>query len=110
MTGSGLRLSLLEIRRVGDDHVLVDAQRDVAVDLDQKRRLLHLLDRAVDAAGGDDLVALFQPIFTVTIWSIDLQTVSNLSLISSFLNRTVSIPHARSSLFRSSSYSTPACV
>ena len=39
-----------------------DAQRYVAVHFDQQGGLLDLLYRAVDTAGGDDLVALFQPV------------------------------------------------
>ena len=55
-------LLALEVRIVGHDHVLVDAQRHVAVHLDQQGGLLDLLHRAVDASGRDDLVALFQPV------------------------------------------------
>ena len=50
----------LQIGRIGHDHVLVDTQRHVAVDLDQQRALLDLLDRTVNTAGGNDLVAFFE--------------------------------------------------
>jgi len=43
----------LQIGRIGHDHVLVDTQRHVAVDLDQQRALLDLLDRTVNTAGGN---------------------------------------------------------
>lgn len=54
------RLLLLQTRRIGYNHVLVDAQRHVAVHLQEERRLLDLLDRGVDTAGGDHLVALLE--------------------------------------------------
>ena len=37
-----------------------DAQRDIAVHLDQQGRLLDLFYRTVNAAGGNDLVTFFQ--------------------------------------------------
>ena len=55
-------LLALEVRIVGYDHVFVDAQRHIAVDLDQQGGLLDLLHDAVDAAGGDDFVAFFQTV------------------------------------------------
>ena len=58
----GLSLLTLEVRIVGYDHVFVDAQRHIAVDLDQQGGLLDLLHDAVDAAGGDDFVAFFQTV------------------------------------------------
>ena len=58
-TGGSLAL---ELATVGNDHVLVDAQRDVAVHLDEQRRLLDLLDRTVDDAGGGDPFPLLCPL------------------------------------------------
>ena len=58
--GVDCRLLLLQTRRIGYNHVLVDAQRYIAVYLDQQGRILHLLHHAVDTAGSDDLITLFQ--------------------------------------------------
>ena len=51
---------LLQVARVGDDHVFVDAERDVAVHFDQEGRLLDLFHYAVNTAGRDDLVAFLK--------------------------------------------------
>lgn len=53
-------LLLLQVARVGDDHVFVDAERDVAVHFDQEGRLLDLFHYAVNTAGRDDLVAFLK--------------------------------------------------
>lgn len=54
-------LLLLQVARVGDDHVFVDAERNVAVHFDQEGRLLDLFHYAVNAAAVMILSPFLRP-------------------------------------------------
>ena len=51
---------LSQIGRIAHHHIFVDANRHVVVDFDQHIYVLHLLDRTVDSAGGDDFLSFFE--------------------------------------------------